>query len=93
VDPERKRELKRAFKREEKAAARAAMLLDKYQLDALLDHLDERLPEEGCDRTLRLTNRWATENGIDPGALADSLAHFGGYCDCEVLANTSLWKK
>jgi hypothetical protein len=28
VDPERKRELKRAFKREEKAAARAALLLN-----------------------------------------------------------------
>jgi hypothetical protein len=31
--------------------------------------------------------RWAAEHEIDPLALERSLAEFGGYCDCEVLAN------
>jgi hypothetical protein len=87
VDSERRRELKRIYKAKEKAAARAAMLLDEVRLDELLEHLDEQLPEQGCNRTLRLTRAWAVEHRIDANALETSLAHFGGYCDCEVLAN------
>jgi hypothetical protein len=87
VDDERKRELKRAYKSDEKAAARAKMVLGEEQLNSLLDFLDERLPDDGCDHTLRLTHQWATAQAVDPDRLAQSLAEFGGYCDCEVLAN------
>ena len=44
-------------------------------------------PRKAATSTLRFTSGWGAINGIDPGALADSLAHLGGYCDCEVLAN------
>jgi Protein of unknown function (DUF2695) len=87
IEPDRKRELKHAYKRQRKAAARAAMLLDEEELESLLDFLDDRLADEGCDRTLRLTRQWAAEHAVDAAALETSLAHFGGYCDCEVLAN------
>jgi hypothetical protein len=63
------------------------MLLNADQLNSLLDNLDERLVDEGCDRTLRLTREWAADHAVDAAALEESLAHFGGYCDCEVLAN------
>ena len=43
MDDERKRELKRAFKSQEKAAARERMMLGEEQLNGLLDFLDERL--------------------------------------------------
>jgi hypothetical protein len=63
------------------------MILEPEELKALLDHLDERLPHSGCDHTLRLTCRWAADQRIDGERLAESLLHFGGECDCEVLAN------
>jgi hypothetical protein len=87
VDDERKRALKRQAKQREKAAEREAMILSQSELDDLLDHLDERLPRTPCDHSLRLTRAWARENGVDADALATSLERFGGYCDCEVLAN------
>ena len=82
---ERKRELKRAYREQEKQAARERMHLDEQSLNDLLDHLDGRLPAIGCDHTLRETRAWAA--GFDVDAVAASVAEFGGYCDCEVLAN------
>jgi len=63
------------------------MLLDEDQLTDLLDFLDQHLPEAGCDHSLSLVRTWAEENEVDPDSLSSSLEHFGGYCDCEVLAN------
>ena len=79
--------MKRAYKDDEKARRRDAMLLDRAVLTDLLDHLDERLTDRPCDHTLRITRAWAVQHEIDETALAESLAHFGGYCDCEVLSN------
>jgi hypothetical protein len=87
VDAERKRQLKREAKQQEKAEARAAMVLDEAALENLLDHLDERLMITGCDHSLQLTRAWAAQQGVDADALASSLEQFGGFCDCEVLAN------
>jgi hypothetical protein len=93
------RTLTRAEKKARQQRAKAAMreqvtrewdghmILEPDQLKALLDHLDERLPEVGCDHTPRLTRAWADDNGLEPDALEQSVAHFGGGCDCEVLAN------
>jgi hypothetical protein len=63
------------------------MVLEPAQLKDLLDHLDEALGRTDCDHSLRLTHAWAVENGIDEDALEESVFHFGGGCDCEVLAN------
>jgi Protein of unknown function (DUF2695) len=63
------------------------MILAPAELRALLDHLDGELPRHGCDHSLRLTFGWADRSGKDRDALQESLAHFGGMCDCEVLAN------
>jgi hypothetical protein len=63
------------------------MVLAPEELKALLDYLDEQLPKHGCDHTLRLTHGWASAQGVDPEAVGASTAHFGGGCDCEVLAN------
>jgi Protein of unknown function (DUF2695) len=91
VDKPSKKELKRRARAQREAAAetewREQMILQPEQLMALLDHLDQQLPGAGCDHTLRLTRRWATDHEIDGERLAESLSHFGGGCDCEVLAN------
>ena len=66
---------------------RERMVLEPEQLKALLDYLDERLPVDGCDHTLRLTRAWASAHAVDFDELVKSVEHFGGGCDCEVLAN------
>jgi hypothetical protein len=53
---------------------------------ALFDYLDENLAN-GCDDTLRLTERFAKENNLQVEQLKTWLGEQGGYCDCEVLAN------
>jgi Protein of unknown function (DUF2695) len=87
VDGERKRDLQRAYREQEKQRSREAVFLDERSLNDLLDHLDARLSEVGCDHTLRETRAWAAGRGFDAEAVAASVAEFGGYCDCEVLAN------
>jgi hypothetical protein len=63
------------------------MILEPDQLKGLLDHLDARLGQTECDHSSRLTRAWGVENGVDPNDLERSVSHFGGNCDCEVLAN------
>jgi hypothetical protein len=87
MDDQQKRDARRAYKEAERGRASEAMVLDETQLSDLLDYLDERLQHAGCDHTLRLTERWAAERRIESRGLLASLEHFGGYCDCEVLAN------
>ena len=79
--------LRDLYKQGEKQTTMIALILDRPALDALLDHLDERLSEDGCDHTLRLTQAWAEQESRDWSSLADALREAGGYCDCEVMAN------
>src|SRR5438094_4432629 len=87
MDAEQKRRLKRATQDRERTKARQALTLEREDLDNLLDHLDAALGAVTCDHSLRLTMVWADENGVDHDALRTSLESFGGFCDCEVLAN------
>lgn len=87
MDKADKKRLKRAFKAQDHAETLAHVRLTRPELEALLDHLDLALPEEGCDHTLRITVAWAREQGLDEDAVRSTVEHFGGYCDCEVLAN------
>lgn len=86
---------KKAIRKRGRAEARAReslewdehMVLEPDQLRALLGFLDQQLESTGCEHSLRLTEVWAGQNGVELVALRASLAHFGGGCDCEVLAN------
>jgi Protein of unknown function (DUF2695) len=55
----------------------------------LLDVLDERLSEDDCDHTHRVTEDFLVEAGGDVEAeeVMAWLVDRGGVCDCEVLAN------
>ena len=86
TDAARRKALRDAYKRGERASAWDRLTLDRPALDRLLDHLDERLSEP-CDHTLRFTEEWARGESRDWPALEAALADAGGGCDCEVLAN------
>jgi hypothetical protein len=85
-DREERRELTRALKKAGRAVARQLMALDEAALRTR-DHVDAALASDSCDHSLRATRAWAQSNSLEPEALAVSLAHFGGYCDCEVVTN------
>jgi hypothetical protein len=87
VDSRQKRDARRAYKDAERGRAREAMVLDEAQLSDLLDYLDDQVAEAGCDHTLRFTEAWASAHRIESSDLVQSVQHFGGYCDCEVVAN------
>ena len=87
MDDQAKRNARRAYGEAQRARERAGMILDEPQLSSLLDYLDEQLQVARCDHTLRFTEAWAAEHSVDATALAASVEKFGGYCDCEVLAN------
>lgn len=89
---EKKREL-RDWRDAQRAAARAALPLPDDALESLFDDLAAHLSREPCDHTRRLTTAWITRSGHDPAPVLAWLDQTGGYCDCEVVANSeSEWR-
>ncbi len=87
MEDQQRRDVRRAYKETERGRAREAMVLDEAQLSDLLDYLGVHVAEAGCDHTLRFTEAWASERGIESSVFVRSVKQFGGYCDCEVVAN------
>ena len=54
------RDLKRVWKAEQRAAARAAFPLPDAELKELFDFVHDEVTKHGCDDTRRLTQRWLT---------------------------------
>jgi hypothetical protein len=79
--------LLRAIKSEDLIQAEKELPAPKPILDLLFDWLDLRLGDTECDDTLRLTLEFARQHKLDGKRLSDWTEKYGGYCDCEVLAN------
>ena len=90
TERDRKRQMKAAFKAQERAVLTASMPIGKEHVRALFAHLD-RAGAPPCDHTLRDTTQFLESRGLDPKAVIPWLHHHGGYCDCEVIAN--VWDK
>jgi len=84
---DKKRELKKRWKKAERDAARSAFPLHDDKLEALFDAVEMALEDAGCDHSLRATTEWLSANGVDIGAVVVWLENNGGFCDCEVVAN------
>ncbi len=65
----------------------AALPMPKEKLAAYFDYLDQQLTEQGCDDTLRITQKFATNENLAFEPIKQWLSNYGGYCDCEALAN------
>jgi hypothetical protein len=87
AERERRKVLLRATKSEEFLIAEQELPAPKSMLDLLFSFLDETLSETECDDTLRLTIKFAQSHGLDENRLRSWTEKYGGYCDCEVLAN------
>jgi len=83
---ERHKLLRREAENSARAEEAARMPITKQQLKGLFDHLDGALIE-GCDHTLRFTETYLRSQGLFEVTIFPWLKEYGGYCDCEVLAN------
>lgn len=88
LNKQRRKELLREVKRKETAAAFEALPISNADFKGLFDMLDVRLPQNGCDHTRRLTVAFLHENSLPVDDVLAWLDNNGGFCDCEVLANS-----
>ena len=65
----------------------AELPMPKEKLAAFFDYLDQQLTEHDCDDTLRFTQEFAASQNLAFEPIKQWLGNYGGYCDCEALAN------
>lgn len=63
-----------------------------YELSAdhvarMIDFIDQKVREQGCDHSRRFCAKWAQQNAVDWDDLRDALDSAGAFCDCEVVLN------
>ena len=81
----------RAWKEDKRVEARTRFPLSDQQLSYFFERLDAIWPSVGCTHNLRSSEAVAREmslNDDELDALFDWCNEHGGYCDCEVAANT-----
>ncbi len=86
AERDRRRALVREIADRKRQEAEARMPLSKEDLAALFNHLDQALVE-GCDHSLRLTRAFLASRSLAADKIVLWLGEYGGFCDCEVLAN------
>ncbi len=82
------RERKKKWKAQERAAARAAFPLSDDLLRSLFDAVEASVAAQGCDHTRRFTERWLLAHPEERERVIAWLEDNGGFCDCEVAANS-----
>jgi hypothetical protein len=85
-ESQRRKALAREAVQREQESAEARMPISKAHLAQLFDHLDIAL-EVGCDHSFRFTLAFLQANELPQGSIIPWLGEYGGFCDCEVLAN------
>jgi hypothetical protein len=78
--------LRRVVEQRNRGAEESRMPISKAQLAELFDYLDGALAE-GCDHSFRHTLDFLRTRGHEEAIVLPWLGEYGGYCDCEVLAN------
>jgi hypothetical protein len=82
------RRLKQNWKVQQREIARAAFPLPDQDLAVLFEAIDSGLSAAACDNSLRLTREWLAHAGQDIDKVVGWLTENGGFCDCEVVANS-----
>lgn len=85
-EKKRRKQIVKDLRKKENDDALAAMPMSKSDLKGLFDYLDDALSEP-CDHTRKMTEAYLKSKGIATEKVFPWLDRYGGYCDCEVLAN------
>lgn len=86
AEQDRRKAVVRGIAQRQRTEAVASMPISQDQLAQLFDYLDGAL-SAGCDHSLKLTRQFLKTNGLPEATIVPWLGEYGGYCDCEVLAN------
>lgn len=86
AEKERRKSIAREQAAKEHEEAVAGMPLRLNDLKALFDYLDVELVT-GCEHDCRLTRQFLATHNIPDEPVLLWLQQYGGYCDCEILAN------
>jgi hypothetical protein len=86
TEQDRRKAIVREIAQRQRAEAIAAMPISQGYLAQLFDYLDSALAA-GCDHSLKLTRQFLQANNLPEATVIPWLGEYGGYCDCEVLAN------
>lgn len=62
---------------------------DRAALEGLFEYLWKNHALDKCDGTLAITTKYLSENDIETEVAKNWLQEHGGFCDCEVLFNTT----
>jgi hypothetical protein len=88
MDKGKKKQMLHLWREQERKTARSRLPLSPSELRALFDMLNLELPCQGCDHSRRITLSWLEGRGHDVERVFAWLDETGGFCDCEVLANS-----
>jgi hypothetical protein len=69
------------------AERRARMPLSQDELEELIQWLDDKCAEHGCDSTHRFAREWLQARDLPVATTEFALLALGGGCDCEVVLN------
>lgn len=83
---DRRKAILHEVREKSRAQHEAKRVISQEALGALFAHLDSALAE-GCDHSLRFTRAFLESRGLSVELVVPWLGEYGGYCDCEVLAN------
>jgi len=86
IEQGRRKAMAREAAQQQRVAAIAAMPISQAQLAQLFDHLDSAL-SAGCDHSFKLTRQFLQAHDLPEATIIPWLGEYGGFCDCEVLAN------
>jgi hypothetical protein len=70
------------------AEEEARMPVSRTDLAELFDYLDSSL-SAGCDHTMRHTRAFLRARNLPEEKSVAWLGEYGGFCDCEVIANVA----
>lgn len=87
VEKRKRKALSTQVKQAAQDRREANLPLPKSDLKALFDYLDAQLDVDDCDHSLRHTRAFLAKHQLPAAAVVSWLMEYGGYCDCEVLAN------
>ncbi len=86
-EKQRRRALMRQKQQVAQAQAEKQMPLSKAILRELFDRVNAELEDKGCDHTLTATRTFLVTHQLPEAPVVTWLQRYGGYCDCEVIAN------
>ncbi|UFH33460.1 DUF2695 domain-containing protein [Chryseobacterium sp. C-71] len=88
TEKESRRQIHRELQEKTKIEFEKSLPISKELFQTLFDFLDEKLEENDCDDSFKLTKQFLETNHIMNNEEIESwLQENGGFCDCEVLYN------